>query len=465
MSTGHSHDNRFLTAPVHTLFAATALPMAAIMLMNGLLGIVDAAFLGQFVGSQAMAAVGIAFPVLMFTIALSTLVSAGMSSLLARQLGAGAREAAGATFAAAHGLALFIAAILILAFLAGGWTFALRSAGSNRAVAEMVWVFLAISIIGTPVQFLVGVHADAWRNEGKAGLMALMSLGVTLANIALNYILIVPLKLGIAGSALGTILAQAIGLALLIGLRPFVEGMMPLGSLWQNRWTGEWRRLVALGAPVSLGFAGIALSGTVVLLALRLGDAADYEKSIAAYGIVTRVFGFTFLPIMAIAMAMQSIVGNNVGARLYARSDKALGIAVATALVYCFTVEFCLLLAGSSIGALFVSNPDVVAETGRLFRPMAALYLVSGPVFVFGLYFQAVGQPALADLLTVAKPFVLLPVLIATIAASGGADLIWFAYPLADSLAAIVAVLVLFSALKTRRRAGAMGFEGMERAS
>ncbi len=465
MSTRHSHDNRFLTAPVHTIFAATVLPMAAIMLMNGLLGIVDAAFLGHFVGSQAMAAVGIAFPVLMFTIALSTLVSAGMSSLLARQLGAGARKAAGATFATAHGLALVITASLILAFLAGGWSFSLSSAGSDRPVAEMVWVFLAIGIAGTPVQFLLGIHADAWRNEGKAGSMALMSLGVTLVNIALNYILIVLLEFGVAGSALGTLLAQALGLALLVGLRPHVEGMMPLGSLWQNRWKGDWRRLVALGAPVSLGFMGIALSGTVVLLALRLGDSAAYETSIAAYGIVTRVFGFTFLPIMAIAMAMQSIVGNNVGAHLHARSDKALGIAVASALVYCFAVEILLLLAGSRVGALFVANPDVVAETERLFRPMAALYLVSGPVFVFGLYFQAVGQPALAGLLTVAKPFILVPALIAAIAAIGGADLIWFAYPLADSLAAIVAVLVLSSALKRRRFTGGIGLEGMERAS
>lgn len=224
MSTGHSDDNLFLTAPVHKIFAATALPMAAIMLMNGLLGIVDAAFLGRFVGTKAMAAVGIAFPVLMLTISLSTLVSAGMSSLLARQLGASARDAAAATFAAAHGLALLIAAMLILIFMVGGWSFALRTAGSDRSVAEMLWVFLAISIFGTSVQFLLGIHADAWRNEGKAGLMALLSLGVTLANIALNYILIVPLKLGIAGSALGTILAQAIGLALWSACAPLSTG-------------------------------------------------------------------------------------------------------------------------------------------------------------------------------------------------------------------------------------------------
>lgn len=462
MSTRHAHNNRFLTAPVHEIFAATALPMAAILMMNGLLGIVDAAFLGHFVGSQAMAAVGIAFPVLMLTIALSTLVSAGMSSLLARQLGAASRQAAAATFAAAHGLALLIATALIVIFLAGGWNFAMRAAGSDRLVAEMVWVFLAVTIFGTPVQFLLGVHADAWRNEGKAGLMALMSFGVTLVNIGLNYIMIVLLQLGVAGSALGTMLAQAMGLALLVGLRPYVGGMLPLGSLRQNRWTGEWRRLVALGAPVSLGFIGIALSATAVLLALRLGGSADYQKSIAAYGIATRIFGFAFLPVMAVAMAMQSVVGNNVGARLYGRSDNVLWIAAATALVYCLAVEVLLLSAGDVVGALFLSNSDVIGEAGRLFRPMAALYLVSGPVFVLGLYFQAVGQPALAGLLTVAKPFVLLPALIASTAAIAGADLIWFAYPLADGLTAAIAVFVLASALKTRGSAAGIGLKDLE---
>jgi len=84
MSSRQSPENRFLTASPGRIFAATACPMIAIMMMNGILGIIDAVFLGHFVGAYAMAAVGMAFPVLMLTAALSTLVSGGMSSLLAR---------------------------------------------------------------------------------------------------------------------------------------------------------------------------------------------------------------------------------------------------------------------------------------------------------------------------------------------------------------------------------------------
>lgn len=454
MSLRRSPENCFLTASPGKIFTATAFPMIAIMVMNGMLGIIDAVFLGHFVGADAMAAVGMAFPVLMFTIALSTLVSGGMSSLLARQLGASDHNAANATFAGAHGLALTIASVLIVMFCAGGWAFALHIAGTDGLVAEMVWIFLAITILGTPVQFLLGIHADAWRNEGRAGLMALMSLGVTLINILLNYILVAVLELGVAGSATGTVLAQALGLVLLVGLRPFLGGMMPLTSLWRNRCTGSWRRIAALGAPVSLGFIGIALSAASVVLALRLTDATNYATTIAAYGIVTRIFGFAFLPIMAIAMAMQSIVGNNVGARLYSRSDAVLRIAAATTLLYCLAVEVLLLSQGTVVGAAFVADPDVIGDVGRLLRPMTAVYLFSGPVFVLGLYFQAIGQPARAALLTMVKPLILLPVLVTIAAAVLGADAIWFAYPLADGVTAVIATLVLAGALKARVTAG-----------
>lgn len=66
------------------------------MLMNGLLTVVDAAFLGHFVGADALTAVSVVFPVIMITIALATLVGGGMSSHIARHLGASKhREALG----------------------------------------------------------------------------------------------------------------------------------------------------------------------------------------------------------------------------------------------------------------------------------------------------------------------------------------------------------------------------------
>lgn len=459
MSPRHASENRFLSLPVGRLFFANALPMMLVMTMSGLLNVVDAAFLGHFVGADALAAVSIVFPALMIAVASSTLVGGGMSSLLARHLGADERDEAAATFARAHGLALCLSLALITVFLMGGRAAIGYLAGPHDHLARMAYAYLSITIYATPVQFLLGLHADAWRNEGRAGLVALLSIGVTLANIALNYALIVVLDLGVAGSAWGTVLAQGLGLGLLVCLRLRGDGVLPLSTLGRSRWTGGWRRMLALGAPLSLSFVGIALVSATVIATLRSTAGAAYADAVAAYGIVTRIFGFAFLPLMAIALATQSIVGNNVGARLYVRSDAVLRLALGVAFLYCVAVEAVLLGGSRHIGAGFVQDPAVAATLEAILHPMASLYLFAGPVLVLALYFQAVGRPGRAAALTLVKPFVLNPALIVVFGAGMGAEAIWFATPAADGLVAVLAVAIAIDSLKRRTAEAGFGLK------
>ena len=454
MSSENASQNRFLTAPLGRLFAANAVPMMVMMLMSGLLTVVDAAFLGHFVGADALTAVSLVFPVLMVTIALSTLVSGGMSSILARYLGAKHYADATAVFAQAHGLALFLSLLLIAVFVAFGGIIIGQLSDNQTGIADMAFIYLAIMIYATPVQLLLAVHADAWRNEGRAGLMALMSLGVTTANIALNYVLIVPLDMGVAGSALGTAIAQGIGLALLVALRLRGAGILTISGLWTSRWIGGWRPILALGAPVSLSFIGIALVSATVITTLRLTAGPGYVESVAAYGIVTRIVSFTFLPLMAIALATQTIVGNNVGAKLYRRSDAALRIALAVAFSYCAFVEITLLIGHNWIGGVFVTDPDVTAQVGKILVPMLSLYLFTGPVLVLALYYQAIGRPLRTAALTLIKPFALSPLLLASLGFFAGAKAIWFAFPIADGIIVAIAIGV---AITSRNRSAGFG--------
>lgn len=407
MSSKNASENRFLTATLGRLFVANAAPMMLIMMMSGLLTVVDAAFLGHFVGADALAAVSVVFPVIMITIAVSTIVGGGMSSLLARQFGAGKYSDAMAVFAQAHGLAFFLSFLLILAFGIGGGVVIDALTDGQADIARMAYTYLAIMILATPVQFLLSVHADAWRNEGRAGLMALMSVGVTVANIVLNYLLIVHLDMGVAGSALGTAIAQGLGLALLVGLRARGGGRLPLAGLRDFRWVGKWRAILTLGAPVSLSFIGIALVSATTITTLRVTSGTGYVEGIAAYGIVTRIFSFTFMPLMAIALATQSIVGNNVGAKLYQRSNAVLRLALTVSVVYCGAVEVILLAGHGWIGRAFVTDVDVIAQVGKILRPMASLYFVAGPVLVLAMYFQAIGKLGHTAALTLIKPFLL----------------------------------------------------------
>jgi len=459
MSVHDRSDNRFLfTAPAR-LFALQAVPMILVMLMNGLLSVVDAAFLGHFVGAKAMAAVSIAFPAVMIATALSTLVSGGMSSLYARQLGRQELAAAGRHFRAR-------------AWAGADHRLCGRRGVSDRGAArgsmprpgrippweEAAHVYLLITPRGRRrCNSSLGLHADAWRNEGRVGLMAVLSVGVTLANIAANYLLIVTLGLGVAGSALGTVLAQGMALATLLGLRWRGGGVVALATLGSNRWTGGWGQIACLGAPLSLSFIGIAAVSTAVIVALGTAGTGGHAQSLAAYGIVTRVFGFAFLPLIGMALATQSIIGNLVGAGHFQRSNASLRIALISALVYCLAVEAALLFAGQAIGTVFIDESPLRTEVGQILRVMGLLYLASGPTLVLALYFQAVGQPARAALLTMVKPFVLLPLLIFAFARFAGVEALWRAFPVADGLIALLAGAVAVSALLNRPPRGGFG--------
>jgi Na+-driven multidrug efflux pump len=219
MSQDTARPNMFTEGPLGLTLLKTALPIIFVMSMNGLLTVVDAMFIGVFIGPDALSAVTLMFPAYMLLVALATLISNGMSSLLARHLGGNRIEAAQAVFAGAHGLALLFSALLIAMLLLFGRQATLIAADGSSAIAGMSYTYVAITLWCSPLLFVLAVNSDALRSEGRIGLMAGTSVFVSLANIAFNYVLIAIFDFGVAGTAYGTALAQAIALTIVLGFR------------------------------------------------------------------------------------------------------------------------------------------------------------------------------------------------------------------------------------------------------
>lgn len=442
MSVRHAvpQDNPFLTAPIGRLFLSNALPMAVVMSMGGILNVVDGVFVGRFIGAEALAAVSLAFPAVMLMSALATLAGGGMSSLLARSLGAGDRNAAAKVFAGAHGLVLAITALLAALWLGFGGALLAETAGTAQ-IAATTGRYLSILIWAAPVQLLLGLHADALRVEGRAGAVAGLSVLVNLVNIGANWLGIVIFGLGVAGSALGTVVAQVLGLALVFGLRARGSGLLPLGILRRESWVAHWRRIITLGLPLCLSFFGIALVACIAILALQ-HHAADYDRQVAAYGAVTRLLSLAFLPQLAIALALQGIAGQNAGAGLGGRAIAALRLAMAAAFLWCAVVALTGVFAGQMLGGWFSNDPEVTTMIAAMLRPMLALYAFAGPILVLAMYFQALGQPGRTAMLTLVKPWGLMPVLILGLSAAYGVSGIFLAFPIADGVVLLIALVI-----------------------
>ncbi|WP_420411888.1 MATE family efflux transporter [Roseibium sp.] len=443
MSTGTVQDNFFVKSPLGPLLAKTALPIIFVMSMNGLLTVVDAIFLGIYVGPDALSAVTLMFPASMLIIALATLVSNGMSSVLARHLGAGRFADAQAIYTGAHGLALAISLLLIILFFSFGQPLTLIAANGAVTIAEMGHTYMQISIVWAPVFFVLAVNSDALRNEGMVGFMAASSLLVSLSNIGFNYVLIVLLGLGVTGSAYGTVCAQVLALVIMLGYRVVKQTHLPPRVLFHNRMIYGWRDILALGAPQSLNFLGISLGTAATIAALQWVQAANYEATIAAYGILTRIMTFIILPHLGLSMALQSIIGNNYGARLWARSDDSLRLGMIVSLVYCLGTQAFVNFFGVWIAELFTTDALVQSEITRILPVMTALFFAAGPLMIIAAYFQAIGDASRAAILSLIKPYLFLIPLIFGLAAVAGEPGIWLAGPASELMLLVMTVVVL----------------------
>lgn len=455
MSTGTVQDNFLTKSPLGPLLAKTALPIIFVMSMNGLLTVVDAVFLGLYVGPDALSAVTLMFPASMLIIALATLVSNGMSSVLARHLGAGRFADAQAIYTGAHGLALTISALLIALFFSFGRPLTLAAANGNAAIADMGHTYMLISIVWAPVFFVLAVNSDALRNEGKVGFMAASSLLVSLSNIAFNFIFIVLLGLGVAGSAYGTVCAQVLALLIMLAYRMVKTTHLPPHVLLHNRPVYGWQEILALGAPQSLSFLGISLGTAATIAALQWVQASSYDATIAAYGILTRIMTFIILPHLGLSMALQSIIGNNYGAQLWRRSDGTLLLGMSVSLIYCIGVQAFVNLNGTWIAALFTSDTLVQSGITRILPVMTALFFAAGPLMVIGSYFQAIGDAGRAAILSLTKPYLFLIPMIFGLAGIAGEPGIWLAGPASELLLLVLTAAVLaITAQKTGLRYG-----------
>ncbi|MGH1414275.1 MAG: MATE family efflux transporter [Pelagimonas sp.] len=435
--------NTYLTQPLGVTYLKTALPIIFVMAVNGALAVADALFLGLYVGPEALAAVTLMFPLYMLIVSLATLVASGMSSRLARHLGAGDHHEAGADFAGAHGLAMALAATLIALFFLFGERVALLLSAGETELADLGLVYLRITALASPLMFVLSVNFDALRNEGKVALMTILGVVVTLANIGFNYLLIAHLDMGVAGSAYGTILAQLVSFTVILIFRTRGDTRMRPRTLLDHPMTSSWGRILALGAPQSLTFIGVALGSAVVIGALQLVDTPHYAETVSAYGIFTRVMTFCFMPLLGLSHAMQTITGNNFGAKAWPRSNSSLKIATIASLVYCGVVQFILTVFAWEVGAAFIDDPAVISEVVRIMPIVVSLFVLAGPSMMIGRYFQAIGDAGRAALLGLAKPFLFAIPLTFVLAMVIGEYGIWLAAPVAEVLLALMIAGVL----------------------
>ena len=165
---------------------------------------------------------------------------------------------------------------------------------------------------------------------------------------------------------------------------------------------------------------------------LQLWAGESYATTAAAFGLITRIMTFLFLPLLGFSFAFQTIVGHNYGAGNAGRVALAVRIALFAALGYCVMAEGLLIASRHSVGAMFVDDAGVIGEVARILPMVIATLFLFGPQMMVATCFQAIGDAPRAGLLGLSRTYLfglpltgLLPFLL-------GEPGIWLAGPVAE---------------------------------
>jgi putative MATE family efflux protein len=268
-----------------------------------------------------------------------------------------------------------------------------RLLGASPAVAPLATTYLQISFLGAFTVFLLFVGNSALQGAGNSVIpMCAMGLA-TLLNMALDPLLIFGLlglpRLGVAGAAVATVIAQAVaaGLVMTVLHRGRVAGMHAHLGRWRLRPDLAWR-LLRIGTPSM----GQMLSRSLMSLVLMRIVAETGTAAVAAYGIGLRFHMIVLMPAFTLGNAVATMVGQNLGAGQPQRARQAawvatwmdVGIMAASAVVLC--------LAARPLMAAFDPNPEVIAVGMQYLRTVSPLYVFAAPAIVLGRALMGAGD-------------------------------------------------------------------------
>ena len=421
-----------------------SIPAIIGMLVNGLYNIVDRIFVGRGVGSLALSGIAISFPITLAIMAFGMLIGIGATAVISIRLGQQKREEAERIVG--NAFVLLVGISLLITFL--GYLFMdplLVGLGASAEVLPYAKQYISVLLAGAVFQSVGFGMNNFIRAEGNPKIaMYTMILGAVL-NTILNPIFIFGMHLGVAGSALATVMSQFVTS---VWVMYYFLGNRAMLKLRLRNFKLEWmlvKAILAIGlSPFSMQIVGSFV--TVFLnksLAIYGGDV-----SIAAMGIITSIAMLIFMPIFGIGQGSQPILGYNYGARNYDRVKQTLKLTVigATGVMSLgfLMVEFFPI----ALMSLFSTDPELIRIGANGMR----IYLVMLPIIGFQVtvvgYFQATGKPRKSLFLSLARQLIFLVPMIWILPRFFGLKGVWLASPVADFASAAVTALWLYQDLK-----------------
>ena len=315
----------------------------------------DSVGVGNYIGAQALAAVGSSAPVINLLVSFFMGLAVGAGVIISRYFGARKKEelhiavhtSLALTFAA--GLVMTLIGVLISPYV-------LQWVGTPSDVMESSVLYLRIYFLGILSVMVYNMGSGILRAVGDSRNPLYFLIVSSVTNIILDMLFVIVFHMGIAGVGWATLIAQTISavLTMLLLMRTKEEYQVKLKHIRFHK--HMLYEIVRLGLPSGLQNAIVSFSNVIVQSNIN----AFGSLAMAGCGSYTKIDGFAILPVMSYSMALTTFTGQNMGAKKYDRVKQGAKTGILMSVITIVCISALLLMLGPNVLAIFSSDPTVI---------------------------------------------------------------------------------------------------------
>lgn len=380
-------DGNFIEGPILAPLLRFTFPVLVALLLQAMYGAVDLMVVGQFGQPADVSAVSTGSQVMHTVTSLVTGMSMGATVLLGQKLGEGKSDQGGQVLGSAIALFTAVALALTAVMLCAASPMARLMQVPAEAFAQTV-TYVRICSGGAVFIVAYNVLGAMFRGIGDSKTPLLTVTIACVVNIIGDLLLVGVCRMGVAGAALATVLAQAVSVAL--SLLFTKRRGLPFSFSWKDirfypRHTG---RILSLGAPVALQDVLVSVSFLAIAAIVNgLGVIAS-----AGVGVAEKLCGFIMLVPSSFGQSLSAFVAQNIGAKRAGRAKKAMLYGMGASLCCGVVLAWLSFFHGSLLAGLFARDAEVIRAAADYLRAYAIDTLLTSILFCFIGYFNGRGN-------------------------------------------------------------------------
>ncbi len=455
-----------LNGNMRKLLIKLSLPIMISNLLQAIYNLTDTFWVAKL-GSYAIAALTISFPIVFFIIAIGSGLSTGSSILISHAVGKAFKEKKNpqkrADLVLSQTFTLFVITFIVLSvigFISAPYLAMLMH--PTKLVLTKAVIYLRTIFAGLIFVFLYYIFEGALRAMGNTKTPMRFVLVSVIINIILDPLMIFGIgfpKMGVFGAALATVLSRAI--IGFIALYQLIKGKYGIRLRW-NYLSPNFkviREILKLGIPTSFAMSSISLG-----ILIFTGIVSHFgTQALAAYGIVTRFFSLARIPSLGISVALSVIIAQNHGAGNTERIFKSIREAFIFGSKIIIAISLVLFIFAKPIVLAFTSEKEVINLGITFLRILSPFFIFMLIRNIFNGFFRGIKRPDISMSINLANSFLFkipLAYLLAFILHMGLLG-IWWSYP-AMMTATVLLAYYIFSKIRRRLKREQVNIESIK---